>query len=33
MTTEIQHNDIETSVIILVVAGASFLLGLTIWIA
>lgn len=33
MITESQHNEIETSVILLGVAGASFLLGLTIWIA
>ena len=33
MTTENEHNEIETSVILLGVAGASFLLGLIIWIA
>ena len=33
MSTESQHNEIETSVILLGVAGASFLLGLIIWIA
>ena len=33
MTTETQHNEIETSVILLGVAGASFLLGFIIWIA
>ncbi len=33
MTTESQHIEIETSVILLGVAGASFLLGLIIWIA
>ncbi len=33
MTTETQHIEIETGVILLGVAGASFLLGLIIWIA
>jgi len=33
MTTESQHNEIETSVILLGVVGASLLLGLIIWIA
>ena len=33
MTTESQHDEIETSVILLGVAGALFLLCLIIWIA
>lgn len=33
MTTESQHNQIETSVILLGIAAASLLLGLIIWLA
>ena len=33
MTTESQSYEIETSVIILGIGGASFLLGLIVWIA